>query len=1099
MRTLKTNNPFGLPLNGRSLLLGAASSVALCMSVPGVAMAQDDPETVEDSAADDTAVLDTVVVQGIRSSLSSSQSIKENADTFVDAITAEDIGALPDRSVAESLQRVPGVNITRFAKTTDPDRFSVEGSGVIIRGLPFVRSELNGRDVFSAESGTVLSFNDISPELLASVQVYKNATADMIDGGISGTVNLETRKPLNDRDGWVFAGTVDGNYGDKAEEWAPAGSFILANTAEMPVGTFGFQLGYSRSELLSQADVTQITDPCYRDPMNLAGQACIRINDVNDAAEIFDPNFTAENFPPDGTVIIPQGAGLRTTTFDRDREAISLIGQWESPDRTMLLTGEYLKSEAEQLLSEYAVLARVNGNIPAQPAFGTEWEYDSNGDFLAGQITQEAWRGEANCGGIFGNQNTIDPTNSLDFPCVPTSGFDTEMLRFEQERRAVTEDFSLQFQWNPNDRWSTNFELQNINSDLVDDSIIVETHTFRDIAIDLRPEIPTVQFVLPSTIDGSAQGPLGEGFSTNPDYTFYGFALDNRIRNEAELSSFRADTEYDFLGDLGPISKVRFGARWAERQRVTRDASFSNWGALSAPWGGCCEIFGAGAPFNAEYVSDFPQYAQGINPFADFQGGDVPVPFDGGLFWGGPTGSLINAYQSGEFQQQAGEIVTAWEEATFAAGGYVIPGWRPLEQRADVLPGSFFREGEISDVTEETQALYGRADFDLPNIFGSGMDVDGNFGVRYVETTIRTGGDITFPSLGQFPFQADLSDSCGVVGGSLPAVCELSAEQLEDFLSIATGEAILDDADIKFDNWLPSFNAKLQATDDLLFRVGISKGIFRPDLASYKTGGTIGDNLENLRNEGILDTGIPYQISTGNRLLTATESLNYDLSAEWYFDDVGSLTFSVFYKDLENIETRGVSVREFTNSAGESFDVQVLGPSNDGTGELSGYEVTYQQIYDMLPHPFDALGVQATYTYVDGSDINNTVDPDITRQTIAALQPFAGISEDTFNLAAFYETDLVSARLAYNYRSEYLITPRDDIFPYSPIFVEPTGQLDGSIFYTVNDRLKVGLLAVNLLNEITETSQVLDFDGTRRPRSFVTSDRRYTVSARFNF
>ncbi len=101
---------------------------------------------------------------------------------FVDVITAEDIGALADRSVAEALQRVPGVNISRFEQRDDPDRFSVEGSNVIIRGLPYVLSNLNGRDIFSANGGRTLSFNDVSPELLGRVEVYKNISADMIEG-----------------------------------------------------------------------------------------------------------------------------------------------------------------------------------------------------------------------------------------------------------------------------------------------------------------------------------------------------------------------------------------------------------------------------------------------------------------------------------------------------------------------------------------------------------------------------------------------------------------------------------------------------------------------------------------------------------------------------------------------------------------------------------------------------------------------------------------------------------------------------------------------------------------------------------------------------
>ena len=124
-------------------------------------------------------------------SLKTSQNIKRNSDTVVDVITSQDIGALPDRSVTEALQRVPGVAINRFAGTSDPDHFSAEGSGVIIRGLTYVASEFNGRDTFSTGVyGQAINFQDVPAELLGSVEVYKEETADRIEGGLSGTVNM---------------------------------------------------------------------------------------------------------------------------------------------------------------------------------------------------------------------------------------------------------------------------------------------------------------------------------------------------------------------------------------------------------------------------------------------------------------------------------------------------------------------------------------------------------------------------------------------------------------------------------------------------------------------------------------------------------------------------------------------------------------------------------------------------------------------------------------------------------------------------------------------------------------------------------------------
>ncbi|KAK0350198.1 hypothetical protein LTR94_029994, partial [Friedmanniomyces endolithicus] len=164
---------------GITQLLGTGASVwALAIAAPAIAQVAPATPPQGDAAtpAPDAATTDAaeagneIVITGIRASLANAQDLKRNADTVVDAITAQDIGALPDRSVTEALQRVPGVSITRFAAGSDPDHFSVEGSGVVIRGLNYVRSEFNGRDTFSANGGRALNFQDVSPELLGSVE-----------------------------------------------------------------------------------------------------------------------------------------------------------------------------------------------------------------------------------------------------------------------------------------------------------------------------------------------------------------------------------------------------------------------------------------------------------------------------------------------------------------------------------------------------------------------------------------------------------------------------------------------------------------------------------------------------------------------------------------------------------------------------------------------------------------------------------------------------------------------------------------------------------------------------------------------------------------
>jgi TonB-dependent receptor len=266
----------------------------------------------------------------------------------------------------------------------------------------------------------------------------------------------------------------------------------------------------------------------------------------------------------------------------------------------------------------------------------------------------------------------------------------------------------------------------------------------------------------------------------------------------------------------------------------------------------------------------------------------------------------------------------------------------------------------------------------------------------------------------------------------------------------------------------------------------------------FSSGGAIGDNTGDLRSEGTLETGPLFQLFTGNRNVRPVTSWNYDLSAEWYFDDVGSITASFFLKDIKGIVSSGRSLVNFTSDSGNSLDVEVNGPANSLGGTLKGVELAYQQTYDFLPGLLSGFGTQLTYTYVDGGSFTN---PDLAqnRSLFASQQPLAGISKHTVNATVFYEKGPLAARASYNWRSDFLITPRDDIFPFSPIWQESSGQLDGSIFYAVTDQIKLGIQGVNLLDSVTRTSQVIDFDGNRVTRSAFRNDRRYTFLARFDF
>ena len=190
----------------------------------------------DDDVKKDDSGTTTVVIKGQRAALESAAARKRNADEIVDSIVADDIGKLPDKSVTEVLQRVVGVTIDRTLNRVDPQQgvgdgvnhYAAEGTGVSVRGLTYVRSELNGRDAFSANGGRALSFEDVPPELMSGVDVYKNPSAEQIEGGIGGLVNLRTALPF-DFKGKKGALSVEASRSDLRGKTSPSFSGLFSN------------------------------------------------------------------------------------------------------------------------------------------------------------------------------------------------------------------------------------------------------------------------------------------------------------------------------------------------------------------------------------------------------------------------------------------------------------------------------------------------------------------------------------------------------------------------------------------------------------------------------------------------------------------------------------------------------------------------------------------------------------------------------------------------------------------------------------------------------------------------------------------------------
>ena len=149
----------------------------------------------EESEAD--AAIEEVVVTGIRGSLRYAQDIKRDADSVVEAITFEDLGKFSDENIADALQRVPGLQVDRNDTGTGGDRLSIRGLGP-----QFVTTTVNGRTTLSSGSegiGNLRVFNlDLMPpEILSGVLVHKTPTANIVESGLGGSVDLQTLRPLD--------------------------------------------------------------------------------------------------------------------------------------------------------------------------------------------------------------------------------------------------------------------------------------------------------------------------------------------------------------------------------------------------------------------------------------------------------------------------------------------------------------------------------------------------------------------------------------------------------------------------------------------------------------------------------------------------------------------------------------------------------------------------------------------------------------------------------------------------------------------------------------------------------------------------------------
>ncbi len=251
-----------------------------------------------------------------------------------------------------------------------------------------------------------------------------------------------------------------------------------------------------------------------------------------------------------------------------------------------------------------------------------------------------------------------------------------------------------------------------------------------------------------------------------------------------------------------------------------------------------------------------------------------------------------------------------------------------------------------------------------------------------------------------------------------------------------------------YTNWLPGIQARWALQEDVIVRGAWTNTIGRP---SYEE--NVPFRIFEIEED---DPGVfEGELETGNADLDPLESMNFDVSVEWYLEPAGILSGGLFYKDIENPIFNRVQTLEDTDFEGRFYsELVVTQPQNARSGDILGIELNYQQQFSMLPGALRGLGVSLSYTWTDS-------EAEIFDRTEKV--PFFLQSEHIGNAAVYYELGKLELRLAYAYRSEYLESIGDEAA--QDLYVDDHGQLDFKARYAFTDEIHGFLQMQNLTEE----------------------------------
>lgn len=986
-------------------------------------------------------VLEEIIVSGYRKSLEDAMSYKRNSDGVVDAINAEDIGKFPATNLAEALQRIPGVSINRV---------NGEGSLISVRGFgpDFNQITLNGRTMPTADipeigsgtdnqgvsgDGRAFDFSNLASDGVQTLEVYKTGRADVASGGIGATINVVTRKPLDNpgTSAVISAKAIADTTVDTGSSMTPelGGSYSWTNDD----GNFGIGLFGSFAERNSAA----------------ASATSASWNVVESDEFPLTGTTSVTNAPADGDALVslPRDSRYHFSEFESERVNGQLVVQF-APSDAVRMTADYTfasNSNTETRSDVSNWFAQTFSDVvfddsPVQTAVLLREDTTNHG--AAMQQTTRATKDELDS---FGFNVEFDVSDNL-------------MLAFDAHSSSaeVTPDIDG--------------EYSRVNVGL--DMKYTPDATTLNNSVDYSGDVPVMLVHIDTT--PATAGMTNEELA---DYTVDTARAGTQVANLRSISQENNVDQFDLRGQwqLDDTASLTFGANYKTQDNTSITTDYrqilGNWGAENP--GDVEALLGAGALEEFCISCRFDDYSIGgaslsantVNPVVHSVRGDAVAIFNAASAAYGDADGFDDVAGSADDGRTLAVQTSNFdeiEETTLALYAQFDTEFDVADRLARLKVGLRYEDTDVTSISSSlpTERIdwQGNNDFStfaatsadgtteeysysylLPNM-DLAVDVTDDLVLRtsYSKTLARptynnlfAGASITAP-----PGATYFSGNQATAGSGNPSLLPLESDNFD--LSV---EWYFDESSYVslgyFDKRVRNFVGTETVTENLF---GLT------DVSSGEAGTRSGDAVALLEELGVDVNSdnlfaMTVYVDTNASLDDARDAFVANQGPDGNIDDA-------VYLDLEtNFDVS-------PNADDPLMEIAVNKPVNNREADIDGWELQGQHFFGDT-----GFGISGSLTVVNG-DVEFDVAGDPTDSQFA----LAGLS-DTANLTLMYEKSGWSARLSYNWRDTFLLSANDGSGFNNPMFVDEYTQIDVSVGYEVSDNLSITFEGINLNEE----------------------------------